>query len=544
MKSLLFKLALLAMTMMVACNGKEKVDPDNGGNDNNETLEPGLIITATELYLTPVYTRKDRNTELSFVINNPDRNPKNVTARLVLPSTVSLASGNLAQKISLPSINTKRAVWNIRSSATGQAVITVRVETDKLYSQTDFTIDFHEALAVTSPAYIPTPVSPSTGDYLVGAFHCPLWYPEPTGVYGLPTIWNPFKNKYSERIPVLGMYNENNPEIIDWEIKYAAEHGISFFADCWFRNASNPGKSPVTGFLDHWSRRYDEAQFKDHVKLSLLYENENPAGQNASGTSLGAVGATAAQRKADFLNNLVPYWIESYFKKSYYLKVEGNKPYFGIIGFNKFVSDMGSEAEAIDAITQFRQQVVAAGFSGLFLYTQYVQNPTTAVLAATQRLGFDAITSYHMITFTGQVPMANYKSQSTLTAAQEAYWPMMKSASGVANCYPTVSMGWNSVPWGGSPLVDWMLTPVSFASVCAKAKSFVDKTDNITYGPKIIMLDNWNEFAEGHYIAPTQKYGFQYLDAVHSSFATTNPAHTDIVPQDIGRGPYEYPIGE
>lgn len=30
----------------------------------------------------------------------------------------------------------------------------------------------------------------------------------------------------------------------------------------------------------------------------------------------------------------------------------------------------------------------------------------------------------------------------------------------------------------------------------------------------MIMLDSWNEWAEGHYIAPTEKYGFDYLKKI------------------------------
>ena len=32
----------------------------------------------------------------------------------------------------------------------------------------------------------------------------------------------------AHRKPVLGWYDETNPEVIDWQIKYLGENGISF----------------------------------------------------------------------------------------------------------------------------------------------------------------------------------------------------------------------------------------------------------------------------------------------------------------------------
>ena len=73
-----------------------------------------------------------------------------------------------------------------------------------------------------------------------------------------------------------------------------------------------------------------------------------------------------------------------------------------------------------------------------------------------------------------------------------------------------------------------------------KAKNFSD-LNSTTY--KIIMLDDWNEFGEGHYIAPTQQFGFSYLDVIREVF-TINPFHIDLAPEDVGRGPYRFPYGE
>ena len=58
----------------------------------------------------------------------------------------------------------------------------------------------------------------------------------------------------------------------------------------------------------------------------------------------------------------------------------------------------------------------------------------------------------------------------------------------------------------------------------------------------MLLLDNWNEWGEGHYIAPYREYGFGYLDAVRRVFSTAPPEHEDLIPEDIGMGPYDTAI--
>jgi hypothetical protein len=55
----------------------------------------------------------------------------------------------------------------------------------------------------------------------------------------------------------------------------------------------------------------------------------------------------------------------------------------------------------------------------------------------------------------------------------------------------------------------------------------------------MILLDNWNEWGEGHYIAPYREYGFGYLDAVRDVFSDAPKEHVDLIPEDIGMGPYD-----
>jgi hypothetical protein len=54
-----------------------------------------------------------------------------------------------------------------------------------------------------------------------------------------------------------------------------------------------------------------------------------------------------------------------------------------------------------------------------------------------------------------------------------------------------------------------------------------------------VQLDNWNEWGEGHYIAPSREHGFGYLEAIRKTFAPNSTKPVNLLPEDLGMGPYE-----
>jgi hypothetical protein len=50
-------------------------------------------------------------------------------------------------------------------------------------------------------------------------------------------------------------------------------------------------------------------------------------------------------------------------------------------------------------------------------------------------------------------------------------------------------------------------------------------------GRRIIMLANWCEFGEGHFMLPNASGGFGYLDALRDVFTQGGP-HQDLVPTE------------
>jgi hypothetical protein len=100
----------------------------------------------------------------------------------------------------------------------------------------------------------------------------------------------------------------------------------------------------------------------------------------------------------------------------------------------------------------------------------------------------------------------------------------------------TVSQAWSG--WHDEGSI-WKLPPDAFEGLLREAKAFTAALPPGELGGRMLLLDNWNEWGEGHYIAPYREYGFGYLDAVRSVFAPAAGPHEDLLPEDIGLGPYD-----
>ena len=58
------------------------------------------------------------------------------------------------------------------------------------------------------------------------------------------------------------------------------------------------------------------------------------------------------------------------------------------------------------------------------------------------------------------------------------------------------------------------------------------------WGKRMIMLDNWNEWDEGHFIAPNHKYGFGHLQAIREELTARDNLPDYRTPADQGFGGY------
>ncbi len=388
-----------------------------------------------------------------------------------------------------------------------------------------------------SSASVPLPKPADTGAVLVGAQACNLWANR--------MDWQTIAN-YPDRASIMGTYDEAYDVSTDWQIKMAVEHGISFMQPCWFRLAENEGFPRVLASYDHFLNSLaNSAKYRSLMRFDIDWINTGPE-----------IGGTSGED--DFLKKLVPYWIKTYFSKPNYLKVDG-KPVIAIYDYELFISQMGGLEKARNAVKAFREYVLDAGYPGMVLETQqsgsttpashwvvghdprgvdvkfgnYYTKDYTHTNADAAAAGFDAIFAYHIPTFT-DLMLSAHPDEAQVTAEQVQAWSNWQQYSAIPSIV-TASMGWNSAPWGGTSDT-WKLTPTGWRSLLSSAKTAM-AARGTGIGSQIILLDNWNEYGEGHYIAPTRLDGYGYLDAVGAVFSpnwrTKVPALIDMTPDTV-----------
>jgi acetyl esterase/lipase len=352
-------------------------------------------------------------------------------------------------------------------------------------------------------AYVPPP-QPVKTSILVGAHNCPLWEA------GSPQMWDQVR-QHAERTPVLGFYDQANPEVADWETKWAVEHGINFFVYCWYR----------AGKADAVETKYSSAieallnsRYVNQFKFTIMWENQQRG---------PAWGASGVSNKKELLDPLTAFWITNYFSHPSYLKID-NKPLLFVYDAHRLAADLGGLTNVPWAFDQMREACRRAGFAGLYLLAEY-RGLDPRELQFRKDMGFD-------YTFAYVWPIS--KPQEAI-AMQLDFIRQTRDLKIIPEVV-TVSQGWTG--WRNEgPL--YRIPPGEFEGLLRQAKEIIATMPQNELGSKLLLLDNWNEWSEGHYLAPHREYGFGYLDAVRKVFSNAPEQHLDLIPKDVGLGPYD-----
>jgi len=154
--------------------------------------------------------------------------------------------------------------------------------------------------------------------------------------------------------------------------------------------------------------------------------------------------------------------------------------------------------------------------------------------------GYEAFTSYHAFQLAAQrAGTRRFPYADVVQTSPEVWQQADERASGLLYM-PIVDTGWSSEPWHKSnALVISDRTPELFGKLCQAAKAYADQT-----GKKIIAVGPCNEWGEGSYIEPYAEYGFQDLDQLRAAFSSPGDWPPNLIPSDVGRGPYDLPLVE
>ena len=452
--------------------------------------------------------RVGRATTLVAVVSNTGgTTATNVQAKLILPKGLRLAETATADR-GVPVLESGEEIhftWRVEALQPLDGEVEVRLsgaEGEAVSARAP--VSFTPRLESGRRDYVPEP-KPVRGPGEVGVYYFPGWK--------TASQWHPIR-RFPERKPVLGWYREGDPEVADWHIKWAVEHGITFFAYDWYwsRGARQLEHALHDGYL--------QARYRHLLKFCLLWANHNPPGSSTPDDCLA----------------VTRFWIENYFRRPEHLTVEG-KPVVILFSPQRLTDDLSSEG-VTQAFATMRGECQKAGFKGLYLIA-CVGGAGQARVAAQE--GYDAVTAYNWpgLGMTGDGPYAPF---GTLLDGYRRNWEHLAEQGSLPLLPVPVCGGWDSRPWHGeNNLVRYGRTPELFRRHLLDARRFIE-----TWSPKsairnLVLIEAWNEWGEGSYIEPHREFGFDYLDAIRDVFASAPREHVDLTPADVGLGPYDVP---
>jgi glycerophosphoryl diester phosphodiesterase len=368
-------------------------------------------------------------------------------------------------------------------------------------------LSFTQRLKLPKAGYVPPP-KPVRGKYEVGVYYFPGWK--------TASQWMPILD-YPERKPVLGWYREGDPEVADWHIKWAVEHGITFFVYDWYwvKGARQLEHALHDGYF--------KARYKNLLKFCLLWANHNPP------KSSSLEDCIAVTR----------FWIEHYFRRPEYLTIDG-KPVVIIFSMGRLSEDLGTNEDVRAAFNAMREECVKAGLRGLYIIA-CVDGAGSAIAASLQ--GYDAVTAYNWPAL-GMDPSTGRAPFDGLVDAYRRNWEDIAARSPIPLLLP-ISGGWDSRPWHGEgALVRYGRTPENFKRHLQDARHMLDDERFKGKLLPMVLIEAWNEWGEGSYIEPHAEFGFYYLDAIRDVFTEARKEHIDLTPSDVGLGPYDVPLSD
>jgi len=302
--------------------------------------------------------------------------------------------------------------------------------------------------------------------------------------------WDSIK-KYPERRPLLGWYNESDPDVINQQADWMVSYGIDYVVFDWY-----------------WSA--DQKPFNTHAVDAFVHRPVK-----TPGFAFAWANHNDNIRRRDQFVNMMNVILDNYATNAKYWTIDG-KPVIFVVNGQKFVAtekkccERGAFIQAANVLAKSR------GFSGLYFIagmpaTKYWVEQGVAV-------GFSAFSAYNI-----RRPMVVREDESVkaptsygeLVSGYSRIWAWMVTQP--VDYLVPVSAGWDKRPWGGSARSAEDLarpaSPADFGRHLRDAVGFA-KAHRST---RAVVICCWNEFGEGTYIEPTEGDGFGYLNEVRKA---------------------------
>jgi hypothetical protein len=321
-----------------------------------------------------------------------------------------------------------------------------------------------------------------------------------------------FEGHAQPRVPLLGEYDDRDPEQVGRRVRLALAHGVDAFVYgvFWCR-----GKRVFEAALDQGFLGSPEGR---STPFACMWANRMPRRVlPVRRADLPVIdGARRAPTDVEDFVAFVRMLAENYFSRPNYLSVDG-RAYLSIYDSTFFIEELGLDGAA-RAIEAAREWLRAHGHRDLHLAAI---EPNDRALPLVRNVGFDSVTHYVFLPDWKGPFTQDYRASAERRAEE---WRRFAEVSGLPYM-PSVAPGWDASPraadFGNTRPDRYPWSPVVtgdhpdlFREALARGLAFTSPTQ---VQDPLVFIASLNEWTEGHSIEPDERFGYGWLEAVREA---------------------------
>ncbi len=353
----------------------------------------------------------------------------------------------------------------------------------------------------------------------IGAYYYPGWHRCPERDRPFPKNWSEwdlvfqaparFAGHEQPNLPLWGRYDERDPAGFAARIDAARDAGIThfIFAFYWSRGMQVLNRALTEGFL--------ACPASSRLRFAVMWANRMPRRVLPVKDPQAAVldPSRFVHTDPDDFLALIEHLADLAFARPTYVRWKDGL-YFSIFDTSFFLRQMGMES-AREAIAIARRRLDQRGLGRLHLAAI---DPIPEFLPHLREIGFDSITHYMKLPDWKGPYTQDYRQ---LTEQRILEWETANAGSGLPYV-PSVAPGWDATPravdygrekpqrYPWSPIVTGR-SPEAFADFVRAGAGYARCHHD---DEPLLHIASWNEWSEGHYLEPDQRYGRAWLEAV------------------------------
>lgn len=375
-------------------------------------------------------------------------------------------------------------------------------------------------------------VNALAAEYDIAAYVWPAYQPEPRwaelGIFkdgkgewqNLYESVKRFDDDYQGVKPLWGYTDESDPVEVSRKIDAALAAGVNVFIYDWYWYDGRPFLENAlnNGFLG--------AKNNERMRFYIMWANHDVNGlwNNKVGDKKEKDKVIWPARVSDEdFRTITARWIAQYFNRPNYYRI-GGKPVFMLYDVESFIKWHGA-AKARERIDYLRAEVKKAGLPGLHFQILFQPWWDEPMRAAVKALKPDSMTVYNWLFGTWlrmidkSAPALTYREWGEMAIRDFAGAKKIADDFGVP-FFPNITVGWDTnarYPRDAKEPIAHGTTPEKFERFSRQVKAWAE-ANLPDSAPRLITVNSWNEWTEGSYLEPDNRFGYGYLNALWRVF--------------------------